>query len=502
MHASAQVVETHDAGATGAAHGPPNPVTGEPAGSSGRRISHRAIEWTGLVLGIAFVAAVALDHQLSNDEFWSLAAGQWMLSHHAFVGLDPFSYTEAHRRWVTDEWGSELVLAGLFRVFGAAAWDLYATVLGGLSLLATTAYLRALGAKGGRVVAIVLLLAFGLAGTLASDRGLDFSLVWLPLELLLLTKARQDPRWLLVLPPLFLAWVNTHGSVLLGLIVIAVEFGWSLAPTRVVARWYGMHQSPWTAWLGLTVMANLAACCVTPYGPQLLVYDLDVSRNAQIGQHISEWSSPDFHSVMALLAYCIPLVVFVACVRARRVPVLEGSLTVVLFVEALRTQRLVVYLMVVVAGLAAMLPNRAPWSARTRRWVGGGLIVLAAFIVAAPSVPPGSLAPTLPVQAFDYLSSQRGRIFTEYTWGDYSIARHRATFVDGRTDLFEGAVLNEYFDVADMNVDPDRVLATYHVSYVVWAPHSALSVFLTHDPRWQVVDRSSVALVFARRTPR
>jgi hypothetical protein len=42
-------------------------------------------------------------------------------------------------------------------------------------------------------------------------------------------------------------------------------------------------------------------------------------------------------------------------------------------------------------------------------------------------------------------------------------------------------------------------LSAYRVSYVVWAPKTSLSVFLSHDPRWHVVDRSSVALVFARR---
>ncbi len=92
-----------------------------------------------------------------------------------------------------------------------------------------------------------------------------------------------------------------------------------------------------------------------------------------------------------------------------------------------------------------------------------------------------------------------GRIFTEYTWGDYSIARHRATFVDGRTDLFEGRVLTEFFDVTDMTTNPDPVLSAYHVTYVVWAPNTALSLYLSHDPRWHVVDRSQVALVFARR---
>ena len=75
------------------------------------------------------------------------------------------------------------------------------------------------------------------------------------------------------------------------------------------------------------------------------------------------------------------------------------------------------------------------------------------------------MAPSQPVQAFNYLSGRSGRIFTEYTWGDYSIARHRATFVDGRTDLFEGKVLTEFFAITNMTTNPDPILSSYHVSY-------------------------------------
>ncbi len=236
MQASVRVVGSPSGPTTDAALAP---QAGEQPGSrqprAPRRISRRAIEWAGLALGIGFVAAVGLDHTLSNDELWSMAAGQWILGHHALIGSDPFSYTEAHRHWVTDEWGSEVALAGLARAFGAAAYEVYAIVLGALCLTACSGYAKAAGARGGRVVSIVLLLALGLAATLASDRGLDFSLVWFPLELLLLTKARDDPRWLLALPPLFLAWVNTHGSVLLGLLVLAVELAWSLVPPPAVA---------------------------------------------------------------------------------------------------------------------------------------------------------------------------------------------------------------------------------------------------------------------------
>jgi hypothetical protein len=431
--------------------------------------------------------------------FWQIASGNWVLAHHSVMGLDPFSYTEAHRRWVTDEWGSSIALAGLSKAFGNAAYPMYAIVLGGLCLFATAAYARALGARGGRVAAIVLLLAMGVSGVLSGDRGLDFSLVWLPLELLLLTKARRDPRWLWCLPLLCVVWVNTHGSILIGLIVLGVELGWSLVPERIVGRIGGVRQSPHTGPLALAFVGSLAASCLTPYGPGLLSYDIGVSMNGQIGQYINEWNSPNFDSLMVLLAYCIPLAVMVAVARTRRVPVLEGTLAVALFIEGLRTQRLAIYLMVVAAGLAATLPARPAWSTTARRVAVALYAVLAIILLAQPTVPAGSVSPTLPVQAFNYLDGHPGRVFTEYTWGDYSIARHRQTFADGRTDLFEGKVLSEFFAVTYMTTEPDPVLSAYHVSYVVWAPNTPLAHYLDHDSRWHVVDRSSVALVFARR---
>jgi hypothetical protein len=495
VQASARVVETFEVPTTGAA-----PAQREqPSTPTPRRIPRRAIEIAGIVIGIGLVVSVARSTALSNDEFWSLAAGQWMLAHHSFMGLDPFSYTESHRRWVTDEWGSEITLAELFRLFGNAAYSLYAILLGGLCLVTSAAYLRALGARGGRVAAIVILLAIGIAGIVASDRGLDFSLVWLPLELLILTKARHNPRWLFLLPLLCLLWVNTHGSILLGLLVVVVELGWSLIPERVVQRVGGVRQSPFTGSLALALLASVVASCLTPYGPGLLAYDFGVSRNGQISHYITEWNSPNFHSVLTLLVFCLSLAVLVACIWTRRIPLLEGSLGLFLFVEALQTERLVTYLMVVAAGLAATLPARAPWGTTVRRWAGGGLLTLAIVIVAIPAVPAGTVSSSQPIGAFNYLRARPGRIFTEYTWGDYSVARHRATFVDGRTDLFEGQVLTEFMAVTNLTTNPDPVFSAYHVSYVVWAPRTALAQYLVRDPRWHVVDRTSVALVFARR---
>ena len=463
------------------------------------RLSQRTVELLGLALSIGVLIAATLDRRLTTDVFWSLTAGLSILSHHALFGTNAFTYTEPHRRWIADEWGSEVVLASLYRAFGSAAYNYYAIATGTLCLLCTMAYSRVLGARGGRLAAMLVVLAIGVAPVITQDRGVSFSLIWLPLELLVLAKARANPRWLWWIPPLFLCWVNTHGSILLGLFVLSVELAWSLIPLQRVIAIGGTDRYPFPRPLALAAVAGILASCVSPYGPALLRYDLGVPTSSQIGQHISEWMSPDFHGLEVLLFYCIPLVVMALIVRSRKFMVLEGTLAVILFLAALHSERFIVYVFVVTCGLVASLPQGVEWRPRARRVVGALGAAVAVAVLALPAVPAGSVTSDTPVQAFNYLTTHPGRIFTQYDWADYSILRHRATFVDGRADYFSGGLFDEYFAVSGVSIDPDPVLARYDVSYVVWSPNTPLATFLMHDPTWQIVDHAGPAIIFGRR---
>jgi hypothetical protein len=61
-------------------------------------------------------------------------------------------------------------------------------------------------------------------------------------------------------------------------------------------------------------------------------------------------------------------------------------------------------------------------------------------------------------------------------------------------------VLTQYFDVANLGVDPDPILRRHDVTYVVWDRDTPLYSFLSHDPTWEIVDRTAPAVVFARRS--
>jgi hypothetical protein len=300
------------------------------------------------------------------------------------------------------------------------------------------------------------------------------------------------------LPLLFVCWVNTHGSVLFGLFVLGLELAWSLAPSRWLTAIGGVGRSPYTRPLALALVVSAVASCLSPYGPSVLPYDLGVTLNPQIGQYIAEWQSPDFHSVEMLAFYLIPLLVLGLAFRSKRLMVLEFSLSCLCFVAAIHSGRAVVYLFVVACGLAACLPRGRAWGERTRRFAGATAIALTITVLALPSIPAGSVTSDTPVAAFNFLAARPGRIFTQQAWASYGVLRHRASFFDGRADYFSGAVFSDYIAIDEVSIDPDPMLAKYGVTYVIWPPGTPLYSFLSHDPKWRVIDRTSVAVIFAR----
>ena len=54
--------------------------------------------------------------------FYQLAAGQWMLAHHAVIRHDVFSYTVAGRPWLAEEWGFEVLLAWIVNHIGTFSY--------------------------------------------------------------------------------------------------------------------------------------------------------------------------------------------------------------------------------------------------------------------------------------------------------------------------------------------------------------------------------------------
>ena len=461
-----------------------------------RRRGRLPVGILGIVLGCLLAWRAAVHTGLFDDVFWHLAAGRWMLDHHAVLRRDVFSYTVRGHSWVTPEWGYDVVLAESVRLVGPMAFWLLSAGLASLTVVAVAIRSRILGAGW----TWTGLLSVEVGATLMlflDDRPQMVSYLLLALLLLVLTLAHRRAAWLWSLPLIFAIWANMHGSFLLGLAVVSFEVLLALVPLRagrvgVVNR---LEPFPALAGLGAAVLATL----VNPFGFGIYSNGLGVTFNSTISQVIEEWQSPNFHDVPVLLVFVVPLGLILAYVAISRgeVPAFDLVLTVFLLVCTLDAVRFLPYFVVCSCGLLAICRPLGTEQLRPTLLTWPLLALICLSMLAGHWYPAGRPSPGEPVQATNYLEDHPGRVFSTYLWNDYLIARHIPVFVDGRTELYtDTPVFRQYLAVDELTVSPDSLLRSYDVEYVLWPRHSPLTVYLGGDSRWKPVWHSDSTDVF------
>jgi hypothetical protein len=156
------------------------------------------------------------------DLWWHIKAGEGILATHHWPTADPYSFTVAGQPWIAYEWLGEVLLAATNRLAGLRGLDALLILLGCTVLAALYAFatLRSGNSKAGFVATAVLII---LATPSFSLRPQMLGYLFLILTLIAMERFRQGKRkalWLL--PFLFLLWVNTHGSFVIGMGVIGV----------------------------------------------------------------------------------------------------------------------------------------------------------------------------------------------------------------------------------------------------------------------------------------
>ena len=167
------------------------------------------------------------------DLWWHVKVGEGILATRHWPTTDPYSFTVAGQPWIAYEWLGEVVLAAANRVAGVRGLDALLILLGFavLAALYALATLRSGNAKAGFAAVAVLII---LATPSFSLRPQMLGYLFLVLTLIALERFRQgNGRALWFLPVLFLLWVNTHGSFVIGMGAIAAYYLGGLWEFRV-----------------------------------------------------------------------------------------------------------------------------------------------------------------------------------------------------------------------------------------------------------------------------
>jgi len=322
-----------------------------------------------VLIGILSLIALQM-HSFADDPGvgWHLKTGEYILDTGHVPTEDPFLYYTEPRKWVSDQWLSDVFLSSLH---ARGSWPLVYGVLTVIFLFIFFFFLyRGAVNHTGSLIAssFSTLLAFKLAQIHFILRPvmfgfLLFTLVYLKIFKLHTSLQNDGTRAALIelkyayffLPPLFMLWANLHPSFILGLLFIC------LLPAALIAEKILFEQSSgslntrfFLLLFGLPAICFLATL-INPYFLELHTSILALGSNEFFMNYHMEWQSPDFKAFEGLLFQIILLIIvasyFFADERGRRIPIFEFLILVIFAVLAARSVRMLPYF-----GIVASIP--------------------------------------------------------------------------------------------------------------------------------------------------
>ncbi len=477
--------------------------------------------WTNRLLGFPTLMVVALAvlvlfcvprTMADPDIWWHLRDVQLQLSTHHFITQDALSFTAAGAPWMNHEWIAELPFYLGWHLAGAAGVYIVTllaveTIILGLCLLAYRSSRNIVAAVTVSIFATVFAtVSFG-------PRTLLFGWICLIAELLILRASEQRPRLVWALPFLFALWVNTHGSWMIGLVLLVVYLIANSIPVHLGAIFTDPFPTAHRNSLLTAAVLSVCALFINPYGWRLVAYPFNLAFHQKLNvANVEEWHSLDFHSPRGLtMLACLALLAFWQLYRGRKWRTYELLFLAIGLYSAFNYTRFLILFAILAAPILAQCfpPRQADNEPPTRALVNVAiLIALLGFVIGRMRHPDPHAEEAIkkyPADALPFLQSFpfHGNLFNEYLWGGYLTwnLRNVPVFVDSRVDIFEyNGTFKDYLDIIRIE-DTLALLDKHRIRYVLFEPKTPLVYLLEHTGGWKVDYQRDNVILLERTSP-
>jgi len=460
------------------------------------------------------LVAPAID-VFEGDTWFHILVGEDILRTHSFPTADSYSFTVSGNELIAHEWLGQVLMAAADRLGGLRALTiLFFVATAALTLLLF--YYSSLRSGNPKAAFLACVAALTLLCAAFTLRPQLFGYIFLFLTMILMEHFRRGRNWVLwLLPPLFVLWVNTHGSFMLGLFLLVVHWATGLARFQAGR----VEAEPWTPRQRLHLEVVMLLCAlglfVTPYGSRLFGYALHMLLAAPLQMSsIQEYLPLSGERLTILVVLLLTFLAAQAVLRPKYRLDDFGLLLITLY-GAFVHERLLLFCIPVFTPLLAMLLSR--WipnyeAAKDKYLLNAVLIVLVMFVAMVKFFPSQhdlerAVASAFPRGATEYLQRHpiEGRMYNHDFWGAYlirSLGRDHKVFVDGNAQRFEDAgVYEDYLRINRVDPETPLLLRKYALDACLTHRWGALATYLSESPYWELVYQDNLAALFVRKTP-
>jgi hypothetical protein len=486
----------------------------------------------GLIVLIGIFSFVNTHPIRPHDFWWHITIGREILTTGKIPVVDVYSYTEAGQLYPSYQmfWLMETLLYVFYKVGGPAL------VVFLQSLMITSAYIiiywickRASNSWRIAAIAVLFAAALGINDWNVRPQAVTFLLASLFLLAIFNYKTHHDWGWLVILPITMLIWVNSHGSFIIGLVLIGIWWGQEIW-RRIIQR---INQEPNIKTKRLVIPGimfgiNTLVCTINPRGFGIIDYIKTLTSNSAVQNLVTEWAPPVFSTLMGALFLCGLMGCAVLLALSPKRPSFYEIATFLIFgLLGLKTSRGSVWFGLMMAPIVAEhisviskqfqksedKPSKQEGS-RILNLVFACVIVLIGLIslpwfkskLPLPAAKAGLISSETPIQATKVLleNNPHGRVLNAMSFGSYliwSAYPQYQVFVDPRIELYSEKIWIDYLNISNANDDWDLLLRDYGVNTLMLSPveQPNLVAAAQKSDEWMIIYQDPSAMIFERK---
>jgi hypothetical protein len=463
---------------------------------------------------VAFNAVLMLPmFRLEPDTWWHLKLGQQILITGHWLKADIYSFTAYGHNPLAFEWLGEAALALAYKIGGLEGLQTLLFCLSSVILILVY-YYASLRSRNSKAAFAATILIIPLATMCFTLRPQLLGYVFLLITLISLERYRhglQKSLW--ILPPLFLIWVNTHGSFILGFCVLGLYWICGLVPFKAG----GLKMEPWLPrqriHIELVFLLGVLTLPLTPFGGQACIFPIEKALYfPQQAAHILEWYPFNFSLWEGKLLLLLLAALLLAQVAYRLTHNVE-ELFLLLFtayMTCVHTRFVILFGIMFAPVAAAVLARWAPrYESKNDKPVINAVLIVAIILAIARAVPSENelakrVSGQFPIEAVHYLQqhSVPGPMYNDYGYGGYllwALGPKHKVFIDGRGDFYEQAgVFSDYISVQDIHPNALAILRSYRINSCFIPRKSSLATLLRARPGWTEVYKDPLSSIFVR----
>jgi hypothetical protein len=485
------------------------------------------------VVCVICLAVFQFSENTADPDLWGhVLYGEHLLQTGHLARTDPYSWTAPGHEWVNHEILAEAAMALSFHALGGAGLLLLKMAVGlATCFIALSIAARRMDEKT-RLVAwalgavAVVEISFGFAA-----RPQIFTALALAVELWILRRIHCGKKnWALALPPLFALWINTHGGVLAGLLLLFAAAGAAtaqnvlktFAPDFIGARIEKGPPRKIILWLWFSAILSAVALLANPNGTELPRWL--VASVLWLRPQITEWNPAPFDWNHAAFFFCILFAAISIFLSRKPWQLWELAIVVVLAALALRSIRNTP--LFCIAALAFIPPHLADVLDRFRNHFEGLMEsccrptmqkIFTALLLAASA---GSIAATLalhkeragtmevprdeyPVAAVKFIQQHelRGNLLVFFDWGEmclWELPDSRVS-IDGRLDTcYPPDVIAAHWKFYNVEPFDGAALDLSRADFALLPSKLAGGLKLAKQDGWQAVYFDNLAVVLVK----